>query len=132
LGYWLAAASLTREFDDLLRAKAASMAMVIEEEEGGHLDIDATDVFLREFEARVGAACFQLWDCSSNVVGRSKSPGGTDTRVATFKFKPRPTDDAKPPTVLTVAILAVALERKGLELVAQLEKVDVAQLISEI
>ena len=62
VGYWLAATALTRQFDELLRAKASSMAMLVEEEEGGHLEIDATDVFLREFEPRVGAAFFQLWD----------------------------------------------------------------------
>ncbi|MFO1500103.1 MAG: ATP-binding protein [Verrucomicrobiota bacterium] len=137
LGYWLAAAALTRQFDELLRAKATSMAMLIEEEDGGHLDIDATDVFLREFEPRVGAAFFQLWDCTSNVVRRSKSlrdsnlpltfgtlsepkflnlslSGGVHARVATIKFTPRPTDDAKPPAVLTDAILAVALDRHDL------------------
>ena len=136
VGYWLAAAALTRQFDELLRAKASSMAMLIEEEEGGHLEIDATEMFLREFEPRVGAAFFQLWDCGSNVVRRSKSlrdfnlpfsfgtlsepkfrnlsmPGGLDTRVATIRFKPRPTDDAKPPPVLTDAFLAVALDRQG-------------------
>jgi two-component system sensor histidine kinase QseC len=136
-GYWLAAASLTRQFDEVLRAKATSMAMLVEEEDGGHLDIDATDVFLREFEPRVGMAFFQLWDCTSNVVQRSKSlrgsdlpfnsgtlaeptflnlslAGGVDARVATIKFKPRPSDDTKPPAVLTDAILAVALERQEL------------------
>ena len=81
--------------------------------------------------------CFQLWDGSSNVVLRSKSlqlsnlplglvtlaqpsfqdlvlPSGVAGRAATIEFTPRPTDDGKPPAIIEDAILAVAIERQGL------------------
>jgi two-component system, OmpR family, heavy metal sensor histidine kinase CusS len=137
LGYWLAATALTRQFDETLRAKAASLAMLIEQEDGGRLNIDASETFLREFGAHPGTAFFQLWDAGSNVVVRSQSlrnaslplgdgtvskprfqdldlPGDLSGRAAIFKFKPRPSDDAKPPAVLQDAFLAVATERQGL------------------
>jgi two-component system sensor histidine kinase QseC len=38
-------------------------------------------------------------------------PSGVDARATTIKFTPRPSDDAKPPAVLTDAVLAVALDR---------------------
>jgi signal transduction histidine kinase len=137
LGYWLAATALTRQFDETLCAKAMSLAMLIEEEEGGELSIDASESFRREFGPHPGAAFFQLWDANSNVVLRSPSlrdaslsphygtvskpdfhdlvlPGNMDGRAAVFKFKPRPSDDAKAPAVVTDAILGVYIERQGL------------------
>jgi signal transduction histidine kinase len=87
---WTVGASLQREFDQGLEAKARALA-ALTEQEAGRLELDFEDEPLPEFQAGGEAEYFELRQADGAVISRSPSFQLADeTRRARLFWEPRP------------------------------------------
>ncbi|MBI5387828.1 MAG: HAMP domain-containing histidine kinase [Verrucomicrobia bacterium] len=77
VAYVTTRAALTRQFDDALRTKALALTTITEQDRG-EIMLEVADLFMREFDADVSTAFYQLWRGDGAVVDRSPSLHGAD------------------------------------------------------
>ncbi|MBI5384452.1 MAG: sensor histidine kinase N-terminal domain-containing protein [Verrucomicrobia bacterium] len=77
VAYVTTRAALTRQFDDALRTKALALTTITEQDHG-EIKLEVADLFMREFDADVSTAFYQLWRGDGAVVDRSPSLRGAN------------------------------------------------------
>jgi signal transduction histidine kinase len=75
--YVLVRTSLISQLDRSLLDKAYLLASTVEEDNGS-LDLEFTDLDMREFEGKQAAACLQLWSSDGATIFKSQSGGQFD------------------------------------------------------
>src|SRR6516165_8614066 len=71
--YLTTRAALTRQFDSALRTKAIALSMVVEQDDSGQPVLDPTDQILRDYDADVTTAFFELRKADGILIARSPS-----------------------------------------------------------
>jgi two-component system sensor histidine kinase QseC len=136
--YLTTRAALTRQFDSALRTKAVALSMVIEQDDSGRVVLDASDQIMRDYDAEVTTAFFELWKADGTLLARSPSlhegklplrqqasetlgywnltmPGGLAVRAVGLKFEPHPADESNKPARPLETVLVVATDRRDLD-----------------
>jgi two-component system sensor histidine kinase QseC len=136
--YLTTRAVLTRQFDSALRTKAIALSMVIEQDDSGRPVLDPTDQIMRDYDAEVSTAFFELWRVDGILIARSPSlhdgelpfrhrenkaqvywdmtmPGGLAVRAARLRFEPHPADESSKPARPLETVLVVATDRRDLD-----------------
>jgi two-component system sensor histidine kinase QseC len=111
--------------------------MVIEQDNSGRVVLDAGDQIMRDYDAEITTAFFQLWKTDGTELARSLSlhdaklalrqqqseapeywnftmPGGLPVRAVALRFEPHPADESKKTSSPLETVLVVATDRRDL------------------
>lgn len=137
LTYFIARTALTKQMNDLLRAKALALISAIEQADG-RITLESGEQFLHEFDQTNSSSFFEVWRVDLTPILRSASlrgmdlplqsgtllapkywdlemPRGLAARAVGFRFRPPPADDAPAGDTRAEAILVVAASRAPLD-----------------
>lgn len=135
--YFATRAALLREFDDALRSKAQAIT-TLTRDNGGEIEVDFSDRFMRGFDEDVATDFFQMWDTNGSIVERSESlegsslprrfgtfkepafwdlklPSGFAGRAVGFTFAPQVGEDEDEKSSTSTVVLVVASDRRELD-----------------